>query len=80
MPAPADIILTRLLRIRLKQRGISENEVRFAIAKPLKREIQSDRGEHGGNVYKYKNDEHVVVAEVKGKTCWIITAYENEQN
>ena len=48
--------------------------------KPLRWEIQSRHGEHGGNVYKFVNDEHVIVAEVKHATCWVVTGYENEQD
>ena len=64
--------------VRVKERGLRIQDVEDVV-KYADGQQQIGRGTHGGTTYRFHKavdgDTLVVVAEVKGKECWVITGF-----
>ena len=70
--------LTRHVRERALERGLSLEDVRAVVRAP-ETVKHLGHGPHGGLRRKFSKSSGarrmIVVAEIKGKDCWLVTAY-----
>jgi hypothetical protein len=64
---------------RLSERQLSLENVKNVVRYPLRKKIMW-RGNLGGWVHQFEKDVDqttlVIVGEIKGSDCWLLTAYE----
>jgi hypothetical protein len=62
----------------MAQRGLSLDAIKDVVKYPQQK-LAKRRGDNGGMVFRFSKqrgrDKVVVVAEVKGQDCWLITAW-----
>ncbi len=71
---------TRHAAQRLAERGISEEDLKAVVRDPASYENLRP-GRHGGTIRKMRKADGrtlVVVAEIKGREAWLLTAYYEE--